>query len=103
MSLLIVLKLWTKEGLWRWKAHGVKVALRGQSLGAFNQACLLLGEQKVLRVDPKVPEGLFEMDKVASEDHIAKAAHFSRIFVPEIKRRFVGHEALAFRPFLDVP
>jgi len=90
-------------GLWRWKSHAFKVALRGQSIGAFNQACLLLGEERVLRVDPKVPKGLFELDKVASEDHIAKAAHFSRIFVPKIEKRFMRHEAAPFKPVYSAP
>ncbi|MCK4825761.1 patatin-like phospholipase family protein [bacterium] len=86
-------------GLWRWKKQAVEVVMRGQSLGAINQTKLILGENKILRVDPKVPEGLFELDKVSTEDHIAKAAHQSRIFMPEIKKRFMDHEAPAFIPF----
>lgn len=86
-------------GLWQWKEQIVDVVMRGQGLGALNQAELILGKDKVLRVDPKVPEGLFKLDKISSQEHIAKAAYQSRIFMPEIEKGFMDHEAEDFVPF----
>lgn len=89
-------------GYLAWKDQAVKILMRGQSLGALAQAELILGKDKILRIDPIVPEGLFRMDKIAPEDHIAKAAHQSRKIIPEIEKRFMDHEAPEFDPYYRV-
>ncbi len=90
-------------GLWQWKDQAVKVLMRGQSLGAISQAQLILGKERVLRIDPVVPEGLFKMDKPSAEDHIGRAAHQSRKFMPQIESLFLDHKASGFVPFYTVP
>lgn len=83
-----------------WANHAVHLIMRGQSLGAQNQASHLLGEGKVLRVDPKVPDGLFTLDKVHMEQELlAKAAHESRIYMPTIETCFISHKCDDYVPF----
>lgn len=72
-----------RGGIWQWKSEAVDVIMRGQSIGAFTQAQHLLGKDKVVRMDPKVPNGLFELDKLSEKELLAKAAHESRICSPQ--------------------
>ena len=87
-------------GLWQWKKQGIDVVLRGQSIGAFTQAQHLLGHDKVLRIDPKVPDGLFATDKLSEKDLLAAAAHESRCFAPQFKEMFMKHIAAEYKPVL---
>ena len=87
-----------KGGQWTWKAEAVRVALRGQSIGAINQARLILGNDRVVRVDPVVPDGMFALDKLDVTGHLSLAAHESRIAMPAIAP-FMRHVAAAFTPF----
>lgn len=81
-----------------WATSAIDVILRSQSLGATTQAQHLLGKDKVTRLDPKVPDGLFNIDKVNSDELRAKAAHESRIFAPTFEREFKPHIAPQFSP-----
>jgi len=85
-------------GKLQWATEAVDVILRGQSIGAYNQARLLLGNEKVVRLDPVVPDGLFDLDKVSTPELLAKAAHESRIFVPLFRSEFSDHTAPEFTP-----
>ncbi len=87
-----------RGGLWQWKKQAIQVALRGQSMGVNAQISLLLGEDNVLRVDPKVPDQLFELDKLSEKDLLSKAASFSRSVVPLFKNKFMDHKADPFEP-----
>jgi len=78
------------------------VIMRGQSIGAHTQAMHLLGPEKVLRLDPKVPDGLFAIDRIKEEELLGKAAHESRHIAPFFKNRFTGHIADEFKPFHQV-
>lgn len=89
-------------GLWSWRKDAIDVSLHAQSIGAFNQALHLLGTEKVLRIDPKVPDGLFELDKLSADDLLGKAAHESRHFVPKFHEVFFDHKAEAFIPFYNL-
>lgn len=82
-----------KGGYWQWRKEGVDIILRGQSIGAYTQAQHLLGADKILRLDPKVPDGLFDLDQLSEEELFAKAAHESRRFSPLFKESFGGHIA----------
>ena len=86
-------------GIWQWKRNAVDVVLRGQSIGAFTQALHLLGEDKVCRIDPKVPDRLFAMDRLSESDLLSKAAYESRLHSPKFKEMFMGHFAPDFKPF----
>lgn len=88
-----------KGGLWAWKKEAVRVAFRGQSVGAVNQARLLLGHGRIVRVDPIVPDGMFALDKLDVDGHLSLAAHESRIAMPSITPFVRKHRASAFKPF----
>jgi patatin-like phospholipase/acyl hydrolase len=88
-----------RGGLWQWRTEAVDVIMRGQSIGAFTQAQHLLGRDKVVRMDPKVPDGLFTLDKLSVEEFLGKAAHESRHFSPKFKTIFSDHIAPEFKPF----
>ncbi|MDO9529377.1 MAG: CBASS cGAMP-activated phospholipase [Syntrophales bacterium] len=87
-----------RGGRWQWKQQCIDVVLRGQSIGAFTQAQHLLGKDKVIRVDPKVPDELFELDKLSEKELLAKAAHESRHFSPQFKQIFMKHKAAKYKP-----
>lgn len=86
-------------GIWQWRKAAIDVVLRGQSIAAANQARFLVGKDNFLRIDPPVPEGLLKLDAYTkSEDLIAKAAHFSRKYMPQIEQLIAGHRAPVFEP-----
>jgi uncharacterized protein len=87
-----------KGGLWAWKQAAIEVAFRGQSLGAINQANLLLGNDRVFRLDPLVPAGLYSLDKLKTDELMAEAAHASLHFGPTFKENFMDHIAEPFHP-----
>lgn len=86
-------------GKWVWANSAPDVILRGQSRGAHKQACHLLGEDKVKRLDPKVPDGLFELDRITLHELLSQAAHESRTFSPPFEKEFMPHTASAYEPF----
>lgn len=85
-------------GVWQWKKEVIDVILRGQSIGAFTQAQHLLGKDNVHRLDPKVPDGLFDLDKLSEKELLSKASHESRRFSPFYKEMFMEHIAPKFEP-----
>jgi uncharacterized protein len=88
---------------WVWGSRVVSLLMRCQSMGVHKQALHLLGDERVMRVDPKVPSGLFALDRAASaKDLMAKAAHESRILMPEIAKRFLTHKAPLYEPYHHV-
>lgn len=87
-----------RGGLLRWMKCAVDVILRGQSIGAFTQAQHLLGNDRVFRIDPIVPDGLFKMDKLSENALMSKAAHESRKFTPIFKSQFMEHRAQDYKP-----
>jgi patatin-like phospholipase/acyl hydrolase len=86
-------------GKLQWAGQAVEVLFAGQSLGAVKQASLILGEDRVYRVNPKVPEGLFALDRYNPQELQAKAAYHSQHAVARIQERFLGHLAPEFTPF----
>ena len=82
-----------------WARCAVDVVMRGQSLGIHKQALHLLGDNKVIRIDPRVPEGLFALDRLTTDELLAKAAHESRTFLPTFERNFLSHKASRYEPF----
>jgi patatin-like phospholipase/acyl hydrolase len=86
-------------GLWQWKKDAVDVIMRGQSIGAYTQALHLLGRDRVVRIDPKVPDRFFKLDKLSAKELLAKAAHESRISCPVIHEKFLEHYAEISFPY----
>ena len=88
-----------KGGFWQWKKAALDVFLRAQNIGTFTQAQHLLGKDKVIRLNPKVPDGLFAMDRLAEKELLSKAAHESRHFAHQFREAFMNHKAQEFKPF----
>jgi len=86
-------------GCLQWAAEAVDVIMRGQSIGANTQALHLLGKENLLRLNPKVPDGLFALDRMKEEELLSKAAHESRHIAPLFKQGFTRHIAEKFKPF----
>jgi patatin-like phospholipase/acyl hydrolase len=87
-----------KGGSLKWCKAAVDVIMRGQSIGAYTQAQHLVGKDHVERLDPKVPDGLFALDKLSTEALLGKAAHESRHFTPRFKELFGAHKASEYSP-----
>jgi len=85
-------------GLLAWCRSAPDVLMKGQSVGTNNQAIHLLGKEKVFRVDVRVPEGVFALDKPAIEALFGKAAGTSREVSPRFELEFRCHVAAAFAP-----
>ncbi len=85
-------------GQLQWRTDAVTIVIRGQSIGANTQAMHLLGKEKVLRIDPKVPDKMFALDKLSEGNLLGKAAHESRIYSPAFKEMFMGHNAADYQP-----
>ena len=85
-------------GRWAWKEDAITVALRGQSIGAFNQAQLLIGKENALRIDPAVPDEVFGLDELKIDELLALAASKSRIHSPTVTKMFFNHKAPEFNP-----
>lgn len=82
-----------------WCSQAPKVIMRGQSVGTDNLAALLLGRDRVRRVDPKVPAKLFLLDRTGTMDKLlAEAAHTSQHFGPTFETDFKPHYADVFVP-----
>lgn len=87
-----------RGGLWQWKTAAIDVVMRGQSVGAVTQAQHLLGIDRVLRLDSKVPDKMFALDKLSARELLSKAAHGSRHISPQFTKMFTNHIAPQFEP-----
>lgn len=90
-----------RGGFFQWRSHALDIALRAQSLGAVKQVGLIIGKDRILRVDPQVPEKLFKMDKITNDEHLAKAAYVSRQYSPDIEKMFLKHQSPQFIPYKE--
>jgi hypothetical protein len=86
-------------GIISWREDALKVILQGQNTGVIAQAQHLIGKDKILRINPSVPDKLFELDRISKESLLAKAAHESRRFCPKFSDCFSHHLAEEFIPF----
>ena len=89
---------WGGKLVWAKSALAVNLIMRGQNLGVHKQAVHLLGDDRVRRLDPKVPDGLLSMDRMTPNELLSKAAHESRNFSPEFKKVFMPHIAPSYEP-----
>lgn len=87
-----------KGGKWAWKKDALNIALRGQSVGAFNQAQLLIGKENACRIDPTVPDQVFGLDKLNLDELLALAASESRKYSQSLSTDFFGHRTPEFKP-----
>lgn len=89
-------------GVWQWKTDIVDLILDGQSVGAHTQCLHLLGKDKVMRLNPVVPQKLFAIDKLNIDEMKSKAASQSRGTTPHIKEHFMPHKAMDYTPIHTV-
>lgn len=87
-----------KGGLSQWMHDGIDLLMHGQSTAAFNTSKLILGSDKIVRINPTVPDGLFKLDKLNIDKLIAKAAHNSRSFTSTIRNSFLSHNVEDYIP-----
>lgn len=88
-------------GLWAWRKSAIDVVMRGQSRGTDNLAALILGRERVYRIDPRVPPNLFDLDTIGDttfEAMLAEAAHASLHAGPGFATDFLGHKSAAYQP-----
>lgn len=88
-----------RGGIWQWKKDAIDVVLRAQSIGAYTQALHLLLKGQSLRIDPKVPNGLFALDKLSAKELLSKAAHESRKYSNDFKNIFLDYQASEYKPY----
>jgi uncharacterized protein len=88
-----------RGGLLPWSRAAADVILRAQSISANNQVHHLVSPQRLLRLDPVVPAGLFALDKVHADDLIGRAAHASRTASPRFTDGFLDHRAAPFTAY----
>ena len=86
-------------GLLPWARAAVDVILRAQSISANNQVHHLLSPDRLLRLNPVVPAGIFALDKVDAADLIGVASHASRAASPRFADCFLDHRAAPFVPY----
>lgn len=53
-----------RGGFFQWRRAGAKILLRAQSLGTLHAAEHLKTPDHIERIDPKVPDGLFHLDRL---------------------------------------
>jgi len=85
-------------GLWQWKYDGVNLLMHSQSIGTYNTVAHIIGKDNISRIDPVVADGLFKIDKLNTDELIAKASSFSRKLMPEVKGKFLSHPADKYIP-----
>jgi predicted acylesterase/phospholipase RssA len=90
-------------GLIRYALPATDIILRAQSCGAHGLALHFLGEERVSRINPVVPDKLFDLDKLNHDQLYAKAREESRKFSPRYTQHFAGHHAPMFTPLMPKP
>lgn len=85
-------------GFWQWKSDAVNLIMEGQSAGTYAECELLLGRERVYRLNPVVPKDLYVIDKLNLDKLNAKAEHEGRIFSRIFQERFMDHRAPAYTP-----
>lgn len=88
-----------RGGMLAWAKSGIEVLMRAQSLAAVNHVRFLIGKDNLLRIDSPVPAGFLKLDgHKRAVDLVGKAAHISRIQMPNIVSKFLDHTAPKFEP-----
>lgn len=88
-----------RGGMLPWARAATDVLLRAQSISADNQVYHLLPAERLLRLDPIVPVGMFALDKANADDLIGLASHVSRPTSALFADRFLDHMAAPFTPY----
>lgn len=81
-----------------WATHAIQVILHGQSLAVGNLATHLLGPERIVRLNPKVPRGKFTIDKLRLDTLQGLAASFSRPYSTQFAETFGSQIAPEYKP-----
>jgi len=91
-----------ERGGWTaWAPHAAGLVVRAGSRGGQGIARNLLGPDRYVRFDAKVPDGVFKLDEVGKARIDAVATLASRHLSPVYAERFLGHMGSQFRPNED--
>jgi hypothetical protein len=82
----------------QWAHAGVDVLMRAQSISVTNHVGHLLGNSRIKRLDPTVPEGMFALDRADAGEMLGLAAHVSRVEAPHFQAMFTDHVAPTYVP-----
>jgi len=87
------------KGATSWARDAIEVALRGQSGGSLGIAYSLVGHNKVVRVNPEVPENKFALDKASAIPELTQLAYLeARKASSDLIPRFFSNTARSFVP-----
>jgi hypothetical protein len=78
-----------------WMKTIVDVAFRGQALAASNHAKLIVGRDRVHRLDVQLPRGLHALDRVDARNLVGHAGAVSRKAAPALAY-FFDHDAVPY-------
>jgi patatin-like phospholipase/acyl hydrolase len=84
-------------GVLRWARPVPALLLRAQALGSLHAAQHLLRPERITRIDPSVPDGLFRLDRLDSTMIRGLAEGVSRRWSPTVAS-FTTHAARPFTP-----
>lgn len=83
---------------WLRKKDVLEVLMRGQSVGVNGQVEHLIGKSSYFRIDPVVPDGIYSLDKVTTDDLLAEAEDAALCFCPTFTNAFMDHTAKDYQP-----
>jgi patatin-like phospholipase/acyl hydrolase len=86
-----------------WAKPAIDSMMTGQAIAAHGQASLLIGSENILRINPPVPAGYYQMDDASCMRELVgiacgEAEHRS----PDFERLFLSHKAQPFSPVYEV-
>lgn len=91
----------TAGGYLQWATSSVDVLLRGQSQSATDIARHLLPQGHVTRLDPRVPAGLFALDRISTRELLARGQSESRRLLANAANLF-NHTAAGYAPLYGI-
>lgn len=92
------------KGLGYWATRAPDAFLAGQSRGALAMACHHLGKDQIVRVNPVVPSGRYDLDKIAElSSLISLGRSTARHEVNGLKTKFFSKRADVFHPVYGLP
>ena len=90
----------TTGGKLLWASTAPALLLHGQSLAATNQARLLLGPERFLRINPVAEPGQYTLDDVrAAQELVGVGESVARIVGEQVEQRFLTEAVEPFLPF----
>ena len=87
-------KALSRGGRWAWRSDGADVLLRAQSEGTQNQVRLLLGDERLMRINPAVPLTWGDLD-VLRREFAGHGQEDAKTHRTAIANRFMSHRGLA--------